>query len=155
MLTTLVPTSDETISSNRLQTHKSSFQAWKCVSFGCSLLAIVLLLSKWHEVCTDLQLLLGIDQLLSQPHSNSSGANWPPLPLELLLPAPNETNFGLDSMESNNSMLMSHLQISLGREHVGNQLLRQEVETFVSEYSFPSYTNSWIVILNNPLTNNP
>lgn len=49
---------------NKLQAYKSSFQAWKCVSFGYALLAIVLLFSKWHEVTTDLKLLTGIDQLI-------------------------------------------------------------------------------------------
>lgn len=126
-------------SSHKLQAHKSSYQAWKCVSFGCSLLAIVLLMSKWYEVSTDLKLLVGIDQLLTlQATANtSSQLTWPPVPLDQLLPATNTNEsanmFGLDTMESNNSMLMSHMHMSLNRELNGNQLLRQEVEVFAGK----------------------
>lgn len=133
---------------NKLQAHKSSFQAWKCVSFGCSLLAIVLLISKWYEVTSDLQLLMGIDRLLAlqtmqgaaqlanTSNKNANGEpvlSWPPIPLESLLPAPNETSFGMDSLENNGTMLMSHMHMSLSRELNGNQLLRQEVDTFIGE----------------------
>lgn len=129
---------------NKLQAHKSSFQAWKCVSFGCSLLALVMVLSKLYEVTTDLQLLLGIDRLLAlNLRANSSspgpsggpGLSWPPVPLEELLPSVNETsaNFGMESMSSNDSMLMSHMQMNLNREMNGDQLLRQEVDMFIGE----------------------
>lgn len=137
---------------NKLQAYKSSFQAWKCVSFGCSLLAIIMLASKCHEVSTDLNLLLGIQRLLlkssvvstgqteqqqQQQSSSDPGRSltWPPVPIELLLPAANESNLGLESMESNETMLMSHLQMSLSRELNGDQLLRQEVDAFVGESS--------------------
>ena len=133
---------NQAICTNKLQAHKSSFQAWKCVSFGCSLLAIVLLLSKWYEVTTDLHLLLGIDQLLSlqqqqqqQVGNNSNGSiTWPPVPLEMLLPAANESSFGMESMENNGTMLMSHMHMSLNREHNSNQLLQKEVDAFVGEF---------------------
>lgn len=134
-IATSSPASDH---DNKLQSQKSSFQAWKCVSFGCSLLAILLLLSKWYEVSTDLHLLLGIDRLLSTaasmaPSTNGSNLSWPPVPLDQLLPAPNETNFGMESMESNETMLMSHMQMSLNRELNGNTLLRQEVDAFIGK----------------------
>lgn len=108
---------EQLLGCDKLQSHKSSFQAWKCVSFGCSLLAILLLLSKWHEVSTDLHLLVGIDRILSlqsaaastnrspsdaQPElDNSTALSWPPVPLDQLLPAANETDFGMSSMDSN------------------------------------------------------
>mgnify|MGYP000854677023 CR=1 FL=1 len=130
---------------NKLQAQKSSFQAWKCVSFGCSLLAIVLLLSKWHEVSTSLQLLLNIDRLLLADQSASKSVSWPPVPLDLLLPPANETNFGPESMESNSSMLMSHMHISLSRELNGDQLLRQEVDSFTGE---PASIQQKVVIRN-------
>lgn len=125
--------------SNKLLAHKSSFQVWKCVSFGCSLLTIALILSKWHEVSTDLYLLIGIERVMaSSPSSsmsrgNETGLSWPPIPLDQLLPAPNETSFGIESMENNETMLMSHLHMSLNREHNGNNLLRQEVDAFLGE----------------------
>lgn len=137
------------IGCDKLQSHKSSFQAWKCVSFGCSLLAILLLLSKWYEVNTDLHLLIGIDRILSlqagamsTPYSADSQADssnaslalsWPPVPLDQLLPAANETDFGMASMDSNSSMLMSHMHISLSRELAANQLLLQEVSSFMGK----------------------
>lgn len=120
---------------NKLQAHKSSFQAWKCVSFGCSLLTIVLLLSKWYEVSTDLNLLRGIERILATANSANTSTSWPPIPLEQLLPAVNESGFGMDSLDSNNSMLMSHMQMSLNRELSGNQLLRQEVDAFVGKFN--------------------
>lgn len=130
---------------NKLLAHKSSFQSWKCISLGCSLLAIALILSKWYEVSTDLHLLVGIERVLTSAslslstaknnETNSSGISWPPVPLDQLLPAPNETNFGIESMESNESMLMSHLHMSLNREHNGNNLLRQEVDAFLGKFS--------------------
>lgn len=49
---------------NKLQAHKSSFQAWKTVSFGCSLLALFLIACKWREVSNDLNMLTGIESLL-------------------------------------------------------------------------------------------
>lgn len=88
---------------SKLQAHKSSFQAWKCVSLGYALLAALLLLAKWREVDTDLKLLAGLEQLLWARASNGSdpmsGAavpqpndssqfqalTWPPAPLESLL----------------------------------------------------------------------
>ena len=89
---------------------------------------------------TDLSMLLGIERLLSAPQqpaaaNGSSGAlSWPPVPLEQLLPPLNETGgFGMESLESNGTMLMSHMQMSLSRELTGSQLLRQEVETFAGE----------------------
>lgn len=136
---------------NKLQSHKSSFQAWKCVSFGCSLLALMLLLSKWYEVTTDLHILSSIDQLLMQHQAGSSNITsltWPPVPLEQLLPPVNETlvasssgpglpsqsgPFGMESLDNNRTMLMSHLHITLSRELNGNQLLRQEVDAFIGE----------------------
>lgn len=128
----------DSASSGKLLAHKSSFQVWKCVSFGCSLLAIALMLSKWHEVSTDLYLLIGIERVMassssSMSKSNESGLSWPPVPLDQLLPSPNETSFGIESMENNETMLMSHLHMSLNREHNGNNLLRQEVDAFLGE----------------------
>lgn len=131
---------------SRLQGYKSFAQAWRCVSFGCTLLALVLLASKWYEVSTDLSLLMGIEQLLSlaassaqQATSNQSVApasstlSWPPVPLEQLLPAMNESSLGMESLDSNSTMLMSHMRMSLSRELNGDQLLRQEVGAFVGE----------------------
>lgn len=127
---------DDQVGCDKLQSHKSSFQAWKCVSFGCSLLAIVLLLSKWYEVNSDLQLLVGIERILTL-QNNAESANkplsWPPVPLDQLLPAANETDFGMASMESNGSMLMSHMHITLSREFTGNQLIEQEVSAFLGK----------------------
>lgn len=66
----------EDASATRLLAKKSSYQAWKCVSFGCSLLALLLLLSKWQEVSSDLQLLLNIQHLVgSTAAANNSNNN--------------------------------------------------------------------------------
>lgn len=140
---------------NRLLAKKSSFQAWKCVSFGYALLALVLLSSKLHEVSTDLRLLMSIDQILLRAPGNEtsqhagrgnlSATNWPPMPLEVMLAAtePNETSpVDLDNDDqqqaaANNSatqtgsLLVGHMHNSIGRELTGNQLLRQEVESFL------------------------
>lgn len=125
------------VANNKLLTHKSAFQAWKCVAFGCSLLAIVLLLSKWYEVSTDLQLLLNIDRLLTISAQSPNGSlSWPPVPLETLLPAANETSLGMETLDSNGTMLMSHMHISLSRELNGNQLLRAEIGAFEGEFSY-------------------
>lgn len=48
---------------SKLQAHKSSFQAWKTVSFACSLLVLFLLVWKYHEISTDLRLIQGLKQL--------------------------------------------------------------------------------------------
>uniref|UniRef100_A0A6G1S4B3 Uncharacterized protein n=1 Tax=Aceria tosichella TaxID=561515 RepID=A0A6G1S4B3_9ACAR len=162
---------------SKLQAHKSSFQAWKCVSFGYALLATVLLSAKWHEVSTDLRLLNGIDQLLWQTtaanssapddgpigvaapfqrgaainrtsgghlHPNSAGMTrpdeWGPEPAVLameLVVAANQSSSENGNEPTNGSstaVLMSHMQMSLGRELNGNQLLKQEVETFLAEF---------------------
>ena len=151
---------------NKLQALKSSFQAWKCVSFGYALLATVLLSAKWHEVSTDLRLLNGIDQLLWQTgnsHPNASlagalaedrassgrhnksseltGLQWEPaLALELLSSVNSSGDLLSDvananaSTDQSASMLVSHMQLTLGRELNGNQLLKQEVETFLGEF---------------------
>lgn len=138
----------------RMLARKGSCQAWKCVSFGCSLLALTLLLAKYHEVSNDLHLLLSIEQLQQQSaaqnltttsnssNNNSSGDGgqpiaWPPVPLEFLLSSANESGsvtFGLDSLDSNNTMLMSHMHMSLNRELNGDQILRREVAAFVQEF---------------------
>lgn len=128
-------TSAFNVANNKLLAHKSAFQAWKCVAFGCSLLAIVLLLSKWYEVSTDLQLLLNIDRLLTISAQAPNGSlSWPPVPLETLLPAANETSLGMETLDSNGTMLMSHMHISLSRELNGNQLLRAEIGAFEGEF---------------------
>lgn len=141
--------------SSRLQARKSSFQAWKCVSFGYAMLALVLLGAKWQEVSTDLHLLVGIERLLAASQTirangsvpptggPSQPLSWPPVPLEMLvgemgadgLGESNATRaFGMESLESNGTMLMSHMQMSLSRELSGSHLLRQEVEAFQGGY---------------------
>jgi hypothetical protein len=160
---------------SKLQAHKSSFQAWKCVSFGYALLATVLLSAKWHEVSTDLKLLNGIDRLLWQtgPADNATAAvyglpapssanrsvfseddgdppldtlglplselnRWSPAAALELLSAANLSETAADGAEpprngSSAAIMMSHMQVALGRELNGNQLLKREVETFLGE----------------------
>lgn len=56
---------------NKLQAHKSSFQAWKTVSFGCSLLALFLIACKWREVSNDLNMLTGIELMLAEQQNTN------------------------------------------------------------------------------------
>jgi len=162
---------------NKLQTYKSSFQAWKCASFGYALLASVLLFSKWHEVSTDLRLLQSVEQLLWLNSNSSSSGSSGSASLHdhlLMLNNPNATGgsaqpvaLALQSSSASSSSaddddnstttlvdgaastgpelppasqrntshaLMSHMQISLSREATGNQVLKQEVETFLGSY---------------------
>lgn len=91
-------------------------------------------------------MLLGIERLLlvqeaqkSAPmaggpaHSSADkeALSWPPVPIEAMLPAHNDSGFGMESMRDNSSMLMSHMHLSLGRELAADHLLRQEIDAFV------------------------
>lgn len=140
-------------SAARLLAKKSSYQAWKCVSFACSLLALLLLLSKWHEISSDLQFLLNIEQLVgAAPTSAAVAANsnnettdstattsggldftmmgeLPAMMMSSQQPPTNETW----DQRSNHSLVVSHMQISVSRELQGNQMLKREVETFIGE----------------------
>lgn len=133
----------------KLQAYKSSFQAWKCASFGFALLALVLIGSKWHEVCTDVALLTEIDQLIwsqqqvfvnqtiaQQLQPNASLA----LSMDSILALSNWTANGPlgqeDGVGLNSSLVAQHLQVMLGRELNGNELLRREVEAFLGESLF-------------------
>lgn len=107
------------LANNRLQARKSSFQAWKVASFGCSLLVLVLLLSKLHEVSTDLSLLQGIERLLS----NGS-------PLNLPTSLTNSTIAGTTN-SSATSDLASYL---INSDLNGHELLRAEVDSFTGEH---------------------
>lgn len=85
-LTNLICNGEEIINRShqnqqKLHSHKSSFQAWKTVSFACSLVAMFLIFIKWHEVSNDLKMLAGIESLLlgaspNQVHpSNGTGSS--------------------------------------------------------------------------------
>lgn len=164
---------------NKLQAHKSSFQAWKCVSLGYALFATVLLAAKWHEVSTDLKLLQGVEQILWSQQQQPTPGNSTTFSLSEALAlggasarapgsranrsladladetddtlAPDELRSGASlaellaasnssdsSANGTSSVLVSHMQISLGRELNGNQLLKQEVEAFLGEFNWPS-----------------
>lgn len=149
----------DSLNSNKLQAYKSSFQAWKSVAFGYALLALVLVASKWREVSTDLSLLSGIDRLIWAQHgsssnetsnqTNGSSSVWPPasvVGLETLLTATANTTTpptvggqqvsatNSTTTEGDNQLVSRHMQMVLGRELNGNDLLRREVETFLGEY---------------------
>lgn len=115
---------------SKLQAHRSSFQAWKCVSLGYALLAVVLLLSKWHEAANDLKLLASIEQLIWPPANGSSpdGA-WPADGAQ--------AGAGSGGQNSSSSEQMSrHMQLAAVRELSAGQLLRQEVEAFSGEFGW-------------------
>lgn len=137
----------------RLLAKKSSYQAWKCVSFGCSLLALLLLLAKWQEISSDLQLLANIEQLLwsQQQPPPSEGFNetvsgeptWPPASM-MSTPAisefggstSNESISGTNSssQQQQQQLVVSHMQVSVSRELQAKELLKKELDTFIAEF---------------------
>lgn len=139
---------EDTSQQARLLAKKSSYQAWKCVSFACSLLALLLLLAKWQEISSDLQLLISFERLVSANNQNNTTTTtaqqqndpsapttlpdvaWPPPP-DLLAAASNGQ--AGDAGNSSAQLLTQHMHISVGRELQGNQLLKKEVETFIGE----------------------
>jgi len=160
---------------NKLQAKKSSFQAWKCASFGFALFALILLVSKWHEVSTDYNLLTNIDHLiwaqnqarLSAPANASAQSTRVAVSQQTTPPAfPQQNgpaslwagttlggqNKSVSSEEGaqNNQAVSSketplqttdtdqHLQLLLGREQNGNELLRRELESFLGKSSLSS-----------------
>lgn len=63
---------------NKLQAHKSSFQAWKSVSLVFALIVLVLIGSKRHEVGSDLQQLEAVARLILTRANNSQDQNETP-----------------------------------------------------------------------------
>ena len=74
---------------------------------------------------------------IGEPASGAGGGaqQWPPAAavLEELLEAPDANGSQPDRTNRSSAMLMSHMQVSLGRELNANQLLKREVEAFLGE----------------------
>ena len=125
--------------SSKLQANKSSFQAWKSVSLGFALLALVLLGSKWYELSTDLRLLQSIESLLVAPQQNQTTFNVsapeataaPPPELDEAAPTGNGSDTAETALAAAANKTMA--LVAASRENGANQALRQEVEVFLGE----------------------